>query len=246
MAVEQYRESTREEQEILSILEEKLNEHFGEQNTKNELPRISVKTNAEGQELQKKIIITVVAESTSSKITKIILPDNNEKIIENPDNKITFNYEATENKKFDFIAVDQNQNKSEICSVDIKNVEYTGTIVIKEITNRGRELEGAEYKIATSEENINKGIYVKDEKGADVIIITDKNGMAQYTGLAYGNYGESKEEASKVYYLNLIKAADGFNKRIEPIQVVVNQNSDNNIIRITNTESSLLPSPNEN
>ncbi len=30
MAVEQYRESTREEQEILSILEEKLNEHFGE------------------------------------------------------------------------------------------------------------------------------------------------------------------------------------------------------------------------
>ncbi len=122
----------------------------------------------------------MVAESTSSKITKIILPDNNEKIIENPDNKITFNYKATENKKFDFIAVDQNQNKSEICSVDIKNVEYTGTIVIKEITNRGRELEGAKYKIATSEENINKGIYVKDEKGADVIIITDKNGMAQY------------------------------------------------------------------
>lgn len=246
MAVEQYRESTREEQEILSILEEKLNEHFGEQNTKNELPRISVKTNAEGQELQKKIIITVVAESTSSKITKIILPDNNEKIIENPDNKITFNYEATENKKFDFIAVDQNQNKSEICSVDIKNVEYTGTIVIKEITNRGRELEGAEYKIATSEENINKGIYVKDEKGADVIMITDKNGMAQYTGLAYGNYGESKEEASKVYYLNRIKAAAGFNKLLTPIQVVVNQNSDNNIIRITNTESSLLPSPNDN
>ena len=76
---------------------------------------------------------------------------------------------------------------------------YTGELVCKKIDEEGNFLQGAKFKIATSEENAKNGIFVKDIEGNDVVSVSD--GYFRFYGLKLGEDNQDYENAVTSYWL---------------------------------------------
>ena len=72
----------------------------------------------------------------------------------------------------------------------------TGGVKIHKVDTGSNALQGAKFKIATSEANAKAGTFVKDETGADIEVTSAANGYAEIKGLAYNN-----DETAKDYWL---------------------------------------------
>ncbi|MCI8486647.1 MAG: SpaH/EbpB family LPXTG-anchored major pilin [Clostridia bacterium] len=122
---------------------------------------------------------------------------------------------------------------------------HTGAVAVYKYNKETNvALEGAKFKIATSKENAQKGIFVKDVNGKDIEVISNNKGIAVFTGLEFGGDANSTEsnkttdditgaevfkydfeKAKKKYYIVETEAPTGFNKCEEIIEVEVSKNT---------------------
>lgn len=71
---------------------------------------------------------------------------------------------------------------------DTPEVHTTGIRIFKYDEVTGEALAGAKFKIATSEDNAQNGVFIQ-RNGEDYCITTDDNGNALFKGVAYGTSG---------------------------------------------------------
>lgn len=94
--------------------------------------------------------------------------------------------------------------------------------------NSVKPLEGAEFRLATSEQNAKEGIFIQKDR-VDIIGRSDSNGIVKFEGIAYGKDGDSAEDGSTTYWLVETKApeVDGvkYNLLDSPKEVVINATS---------------------
>ena len=109
--------------------------------------------------------------------------------------------------------------------------------------NRNEKLAGAKFKLAISEANAKKGLFVKDKDGKDIEIVTDKDGIGSCQGLAYGDYYLVETEAPKYKTQENGKEVEkSFEilKKYEKITVTA-ETSDVSVATIVNRRSTVLP-----
>ena len=109
--------------------------------------------------------------------------------------------------------------------------------------NRNEKLAGAKFKLAISEANAKKGLFVKDKDGKDIEIVTDKDGIGSCQGLAYGEYYLVETEAPKYKTQeNGQEVEKSFEllTKYEKIKVTA-ETSDVSVATIVNRRSTILP-----
>lgn len=120
----------------------------------------------------------------------------------------------------------------------VKNVLiYTGgfKILKRANSNSGKLLSGAEFKLASSIENAEKGEFIKDANGNEIVLTTDDAGSASYYGLAFGEYQlvETKapvDENGKSY--NLLE---------KPQTITIDETTYSSDITVINKSGTILP-----
>lgn len=162
----------------------------------------------------------------------------------------TFNNSMSNSGEFETLAnlqytksIDQNGvREGRITTPDSKAIVYTGMVKILKTDKQEIPLNGASFKIATTEENARNGIFVKDINNQDIMVTSDDNGYAIFNGLKYGEYGQRRTEAATSYWIVEIQApSEQYNLLKNPVEVVVNANNASNIKNIVNTEKLTLP-----
>lgn len=121
---------------------------------------------------------------------------------------------------------------------------HTGGVRIKKVDkeNPATVLEGAEFKIYTSEADAKAGTNAVQKNGADYVATSGADGFAVFTGLEYGANGQSATEGSSEYWIVETKAPtkDGeqYNRLKDPVKVTVNatSHSDENAVEIRNSK----------
>ena len=123
---------------------------------------------------------------------------------------------------------------------------HTGAVLLEKVEkgNVSTKLAGAKFKIATTKENAEDGIFVQDETGADIEVTTGDNGQATIEGLKYADDGSdtsywlvetqapSYVEDGITKYYNLLKA---------PVEVKVGKTSHQSAVQIENGKGFELP-----
>lgn len=105
---------------------------------------------------------------------------------------------------------------------------FTGKLLVKKTDEDKAALAGAEFKIATSEENAKNEVYVKDSEGKDMVATSDANGYVVFEGLEYGQDGETAANATATsYWIVETKAPTDYNLLKKPVEVKVNATSGN-------------------
>lgn len=150
--------------------------------------------------------------------------------------------------------IDENGNKGEqiyfrpMTSAKV----HVGSLLVKKVDEANNPLEGAKFKIATSKENAENGIFVKDRNNNEMLAISDEKGYVIFDGLKYGKDDKVAIEANSTYWLLETEAPtyeeNGQKKRYEilkdPIEVNVNSTSgedtDETAI-VVNKKSFVLP-----
>ena len=119
---------------------------------------------------------------------------------------------------------------------------HTGMVKIHKTNPEGTALQGAKFKIATSEENAKNDIFVKDNNGNDVIAISDGSGYAIFGGLKYGEDGQSMQESKTEYWIVEVEApSEKYNLLEKPEKFLVDSNNNENVLNIINKEKFNLP-----
>ena len=117
------------------------------------------------------------------------------------------------------VEVKANQILVEVENKPIEVIKNYGNVGLYKYIDKNRNekyddgepaLQGAKFKIATSEENAKAGIFIKGENGKDLEAITGKDGKALITNLELGDATE------KDYYIVETYTPSGF-KKIEEI-----------------------------
>ena len=123
---------------------------------------------------------------------------------------------------------------------------HTGAVAIEKI-ERGNvltKLAGAKFKIATTRENAENGVFVKDETGADIEVTTNEQGQAVIEGLKYADnesdvsywlvetQAPSYQEDGVTKYYNLLK---------NPEEVKVGKTTHQTAVQIQNSKGFDLP-----
>lgn len=162
----------------------------------------------------------------------------------------TFNYNNTKSGEFEVVVclkytnnIDINGKSKETYTTDEQKAEvHTGMVKIYKTNLEGNPLQGAEFKIAISEQNAKDGIFVKDEKGNDAVATSDKDGYAIFGGLKYGENGQGYRNSSTSYWIVETKTSDEkYNLLEKPEKVTVNSNNATNLKTIINKEKFVLP-----
>ena len=123
---------------------------------------------------------------------------------------------------------------------------HTGAILLEKVEkgNTSTKLAGAKFKIATTKENAEDGIFVQDETGADIEVTTGDNGQAIIEGLKYADDGSNTSywlvetqapsyvEDDVTKYYNLLKA---------PLEVMVGKTTHQSAVQIENGKGFELP-----
>lgn len=201
---------------------------------------------------------------------EILLQDNcYSKNITNKQLKIDFNTENLKNYKNVVIIYDTDFNREMITSgeyeisasleytncikengassgtyktSEVKAKTHTGMVKIFKTDTNGVALEGAQFKIATSEENAKNDVFVKDKENQDIIAESNNEGLAQFKGLKYGEDGQNAIDAESEYWIVEVKApSDKYSLLGKVKKVVVNSNGSENLINIINKEKFVLP-----
>ena len=119
---------------------------------------------------------------------------------------------------------------------------HTGMVKIHKTNPEGLALQGAKFKIATSEENAKNDVFVKDINGNDVLAISDGSGDAIFGGLKYGEDGQSIQESKTEYWIVEVEApSEKYNLLEKPEKFLVDSNNNENILNIINKEKFNLP-----
>ena len=133
---------------------------------------------------------------------------------------------------------------------EIPEIHTGGVSIYKYDEETGVALEGATFKIATSKENAQNGVFVKDIKGNDITAISNEKGIATFSGLEFGEDALNKAEyvttdeitgatvyrydwtkVSTNYYIVETEAPEGFNKSEDIYEVVIRKDS-NEVVEI--------------
>lgn len=130
---------------------------------------------------------------------------------------------------------------------------HTGKLLIKKVDQDGNNLQGAKFKIATSKQNAENGVYIKNAENHDIEAISDENGNVIFEGLKYGNDGEDEANAKTSYWVvetetPTYEDARGEEKHYNllntPIEVKVSTSSDTEnsaTLKIVNKKGFVLP-----
>ena len=124
---------------------------------------------------------------------------------------------------------------------------HTGAISLEKVEkgDLNKKLQGAKFKVATTKDNAENGIFVKDSTGTDIEVTTDEQGQAVIKGLAYADDGSDVS-----YWLVEIQAPayedyDGITKYYNllksPVEVKVGKITHEEIIQIQNSKGFDLP-----
>lgn len=120
----------------------------------------------------------------------------------------------------------------------------TGGVKIHKVDSQDNALQGAKFKIATSEANAKAGVFVKDEAADDIEVTSDATGYATISGLAYNN-----DETAKDYWLVETQAptfVDGeetksYTLLADPVKVSVSGTSHTVDVKVVNKKPYNLP-----
>ena len=119
---------------------------------------------------------------------------------------------------------------------------HTGMVKIHKTNPEGTALQGAKFKIATSEENAKNDVFVKDINGNDVLAISDGSGYAIFGGLKYGEDGQSMQESKTDYWIVEVETpSEKYNLLERPEKFLVDSNNSENVLKIINKEKFNLP-----
>ena len=119
---------------------------------------------------------------------------------------------------------------------------HTGMVKIHKTNPEGTALQGAKFKIATSEENAKNDVFVKDINGNDVIAISDGSGYAIFGGLKYGEDVQSMQESKTDYWIVETEApSEKYNLLERTEKFLVDSNNSENVLKIINKEKFNLP-----
>ena len=124
---------------------------------------------------------------------------------------------------------------------------HTGAISLEKVEkgNLNKKLQGAKFKVATTKDNAENGIVVKDSNNEYIEVTTDEQGQAVIKGLAYADDGSDVS-----YWLVEIQAPayedyDGITKYYNllksPVEVKVGKITHEEIIQIQNSKGFDLP-----
>lgn len=145
------------------------------------------------------------------------------------------------------------KSKGTFENLEQKAIVYTGTVLIYKTNIEGIPLEGAKFKIATSRENAENGIFIKDKLGNDLESISDSNGYVLFNGLKLGKDNQSYEEALSSYWIVEVQAPSYeengetkyYNLLSNPVEVQVNSTSgiysEENTTHVINKKGLKLP-----
>lgn len=132
-------------------------------------------------------------------------------------------------------SIDINGNcNGEFITDEEKAKVNTGAVLIYKSDVNGNPLKGAQFKIATSKENAENGIFVKDLNNTHVVVTSDVNGYVLFGGLKYSEDGQNAEEAETSYWLIETNAPSYeengekkyYNLLDKPVEVKVNNTSE--------------------
>ena len=201
-----------------------------------------------------------VAYDEASRMLKITFIGQDQAISETVKNNIGKTIEVRFNTKFalddngNIIALNQSvPNQATLTYGNGSTVEsekpevHTGGVgLFKYDEKTGKALSGAHFKIATSKENAEKGIFLKDTKGNDVEKITNEKGIAVFEGLEFGEDALNKAEyktkdettnadvykydwtkVETTYYIVETESPEGYGKIEEPIEAIVKKDNYN-------------------
>ena len=152
----------------------------------------------------------------------------------------------------DFIDLDGNSTSTYTTDNSYAEV-HTGSILILKTDSQNNPLEGAKFKISTSKENAENGIFIKDANSNDVIATSDENGYVIFNGLKYGNNGEQVKYAKTSYWIVEVQAPSYeengetkyYNLLEKPVEVQVNSTSgvfsEDDTTTIVNKKAFTLP-----
>ncbi len=153
----------------------------------------------------------------------------------------------------DKINVDGSPSDSKYTTVADSAEVHTGKVLIKKVDQDEVPLQGAKFKIATSKQNAENGVYVKDAENHDIEAISDKDGNVIFEGLKYGNDGDEESVAKTSYwvvetetpvYMDTQGNEKHYNLLSKPIEVKVSTSSDtenSNTVKIVNKKGFVLP-----
>lgn len=129
---------------------------------------------------------------------------------------------------------------------------HTGEVLIKKVDEEGNLLAGAKFKIATTENNAENGIYVKGIDGEDLVAVSNENGEVRFSGLKYGLEINPANEGESQYYIVEIESptyvengeTKHYNLLSKPVEVTVNSTSGEEgegTVTVVNKKGFVLP-----
>lgn len=129
---------------------------------------------------------------------------------------------------------------------------HTGEVLIKKVDEEGNLLAGAKFKIATTENNAEDGIYVKGSDGEDLVAVSNENGEVRFSGLKYGLEINPANEGESQYYIVEIESptyvengeTKHYNLLSKPVEVTVNSTSGEEgegTVTVVNKKGFVLP-----
>ncbi len=153
----------------------------------------------------------------------------------------------------DLINIDGEEESTYTTTPDTNSTAevHTGKLLILK-TDGTNALAGAIFKIASSKENAENGIFTTDKNGNDITATSDKNGHVVFRGLKYGNDDISAEQGITDYWVVEVQAPSYeengetkyYNLLSKPVKVQINANSgeiSSNTTKIVNKKGFILP-----
>ena len=142
--------------------------------------------------------------------------------------------------------INENGDEESTTTVSDTAEVHTGAVLLEKVEkgNVSTKLAGAKFKIATTKDNAENGVFVQDETGADIEVTTGENGQAIIEGLKYADDGSdtlywlvetqapSYVEDGVTKYYNLLKA---------PVEVKVGKTTHQSAVQISNGKGFDLP-----
>lgn len=130
------------------------------------------------------------------------------------------------------ISIDGNSTDTYTTQEDKAEV-HTGKVLIKKVNEIKEPLQGASFKISTTKENAENGIYVKGKVGQDLISKSDIQGNVIFEGLKYGQDGENAQNGQSTYYITEVQTPiyeengkiKHYNLLQEPVEVIVDKDT---------------------
>lgn len=124
---------------------------------------------------------------------------------------------------------------------------HTGAISLEKVEkgNLNKKLQGAKFKVATTKDNAENGIFVKDSTGTDIEVTTDEQGQAVIKGLAYADDGSDVSywlvETQAPTYEDYDGITKHYNLLKSPVEIKVGKTTHEEIVQIQNSKGFDLP-----